>query len=99
LTDLRASNLANDVRFRDLIERFRAGLTARIKAVEDAMNLDDRATLRRLAHSLRGAGTSFGYPAISAAARAVETAVVSEDVDAVRAGVRALAELCASACK
>lgn len=90
--------LVSDLAYADdeseLVKRFRAGLPARVAAVEDATRTGDYPTLKRLSHTLRGAGACFGYPAIASAAEAVERAVTKQDSAGVRSGVRALVEVC-----
>jgi len=89
-----AASDGHDEWARELVARFRAGLPARVAAVEDASRAGDFPALKRLLHTLRGASACFGFPAIATAAAAAERAAGAYDGDAVRAGVRALAELC-----
>lgn len=71
----------------DLKQFYRSALHARIEALETAattMTADPAgalATIRRLAHSLRGSGSTYGYPQVTEAALAVEEAE-PEDVPA-----------------
>lgn len=64
----------------DLKQFYRSALHTRMEALETAattMAADPAgalATIRRLAHSLRGSGTTYGYPQITEAAQAVEEA-------------------------
>ena len=59
-------------RLRDrFVERSRADRVA----LSTAFDADDRGELRRLAHSLSGAGGLFGFPQISARAAELEHAV------------------------
>jgi len=64
----------------DLKQFFRSALSTRIEALETAattMEADPAgalSTIRRLAHSLRGSGATYGYPQITEAATAVEEA-------------------------
>ena len=64
----------------DLKAWYREGLAARIEALEAARAshrggaADAEASIRRIAHSLRGSGGTYGFPEISAAAAAVEEA-------------------------
>lgn len=64
----------------ELRETFRARLPSRIEALQAVLRAaanspEARAeALRHQAHSLKGAGTTFGFPEISAAAQAVEAA-------------------------
>lgn len=64
----------------ELKEQYRLSLPEKIKAIRSLLNdlrsgkPEAQGNLRLLAHSLHGSGTTFGYPEISAAARAVEHA-------------------------
>lgn len=64
----------------DLKQFYRSALNTRIEALETAATTMDAdpagalATIRRLAHSLRGSGTTYGYPEITEAAIRVEEA-------------------------
>ena len=64
----------------DLKTFYRSALPARINALTaacDALGSGDaaaEATVRQIAHSLRGSGGTYGFPNISAAAAAVEQA-------------------------
>lgn len=64
----------------ELKEQYRLSLPEKVKAIRSLLNdlragnSEAQANLRLLAHSLHGSGTTFGYPGISAAARAVEHA-------------------------
>ncbi|HEU5208990.1 MAG TPA: Hpt domain-containing protein [Longimicrobiales bacterium] len=64
----------------DLKQFFRSALSTRIEALETAATTMEAdpvgalGTIRRLAHSLRGSGATYGYPQITDAATAVEEA-------------------------
>lgn len=64
----------------ELKEQYRLSLPDKVKTIRSLLNTlragdaEAQASLRLLAHSLHGSGTTFGYPEISAAARAVEHA-------------------------
>jgi HPt (histidine-containing phosphotransfer) domain-containing protein len=64
----------------ELKEQYRLSLPEKVKTIRSLLNNlragdpEAQASLRLLAHSLHGSGTTFGYPAISAAAKAVEHA-------------------------
>jgi HPt (histidine-containing phosphotransfer) domain-containing protein len=71
----------------ELRDLYRQTLPGRIAALEaarreadDADDAGDEATLaiRRIAHALRGSGGTYGFPAITAAAAAVEDAATHE---------------------
>jgi DNA-binding response OmpR family regulator len=64
----------------ELKEQYRLSLPDKVKTIRSLLNdlragdAEAQASLRLLAHSLHGSGTTFGYPGISAAAKAVEHA-------------------------
>lgn len=62
----------------DLRAVYRQALPGRIQALESARatmgSPEAEATVRRIAHSLRGSGGTYGYPEVTAAATAVENA-------------------------
>jgi signal transduction histidine kinase/CheY-like chemotaxis protein/HPt (histidine-containing phosphotransfer) domain-containing protein len=66
------SELADDEEMTALVEHFTAGLPAQAKRLEDALDANDRETVRRLAHQLKGAAGGYGYPTITSAAARLE---------------------------
>jgi CheY-like chemotaxis protein/HPt (histidine-containing phosphotransfer) domain-containing protein len=66
------SELADDEDMTALVERFTTGLPAQAKRLEDALDANDRETVRRLAHQLKGAAGGYGYPTITNAAARLE---------------------------
>jgi HPt (histidine-containing phosphotransfer) domain-containing protein len=67
----------------------------RSAAILRASQASDMGTLKRLAHQLKGAGGSYGFPGITEAAAAVEQALEHGlDEPVLRARVEALASLC-----
>jgi HPt (histidine-containing phosphotransfer) domain-containing protein len=68
------SPLREDPELADLVAEFVAELPQRVGAMERAAAGGAWEEVRRLAHQLKGAGGSYGFPAISAAAREVENA-------------------------
>src|SRR5262245_58730119 len=65
---------------RELRAWYRSRLPARMAALESALDglcrqdMEATASVRRLAHQLRGSGATYGFPEISQTARAVEDA-------------------------
>jgi CheY-like chemotaxis protein len=53
-------------------------LPARIAALEAACAADDGDAIRAIAHALRGSGATYGFPSVTAAAGAVESASADE---------------------
>jgi HPt (histidine-containing phosphotransfer) domain-containing protein len=88
----------------DLRRSYRRALPGRIAALEAARAAlcgtqaerdDARREVRRVAHSLRGSGGTYGFPEISAAAAAVEDAsppALLSRLDALIALLRATAD-------
>jgi two-component system, OmpR family, response regulator len=62
----------------ELQQLFLAALPERIAAVEAALAHDDGDAVRRIAHMLRGAGGTYGFPDVSEAAGSVERAAAAE---------------------
>ena len=68
----------------ELINYYRQGLTARIDALQAAQrglnaNSEEAVeSIRRIAHSLRGSGATYGFPEITEAATCLEAATASE---------------------
>lgn len=62
----------------DLRTLYRQALPARIAALEAACAADDGDAIRAIAHALRGSGATYGFPSVTAAAGAVESASADE---------------------
>jgi signal transduction histidine kinase/DNA-binding response OmpR family regulator len=90
------STLADDdPDLQEIVRQFVRDLPDRSSAILRAAQTSDTETLKRLAHQLKGAGGSYGFPGITDAAAAVEQALADGFDDAVlRARVEALAGLC-----
>lgn len=82
----------------ELKEQYRLSLPEKVKTIRSLLNnlragdSEAQASLRLLAHSLHGSGTTFGYPGISAAARAVEHATAETILHELATLVRVLLE-------
>jgi signal transduction histidine kinase/DNA-binding NarL/FixJ family response regulator len=74
-----ASEFAADADLADIIQEFVAGLPAQVQAMHDALASGAPAELRRLAHCLKGAGGSYGYPCLTEEARRLEAAAGAGD--------------------
>jgi len=68
------SDLALDPGLAEIIDLFVAELAGRVEAMRQAASMGDLATVGRLAHQLKGAGGSHGFPHLSTIAREVEHA-------------------------
>lgn len=82
--------LADDPDMLDLVREFVDGLSAQIDALGDAVRQSNWEQLRLLAHRLKGACGSYGYPDLSSGAAHIEAAFAQADADAMQ---RALDEL------
>jgi signal transduction histidine kinase/CheY-like chemotaxis protein len=72
---------------------FSASLAPRLATLGELVQAEDWEAAAELAHQLRGAGGSFGYPGLSRQARLVESAAAAGDAAAARAGMAALLAL------
>jgi signal transduction histidine kinase/CheY-like chemotaxis protein len=85
----------DDPDLQEIVRQFVRDLPDRSSAILRASQTSDTETVKRLAHQLKGAGGSYGFPGITEAAAAVEQALAEGLDDAVlRARVEALAALC-----
>lgn len=57
--------LADDADLRDVVVEFVTGLPGRVSEIRQAHAAHDLERLRVLAHRLKGAGGSYGYPDVS----------------------------------
>ncbi len=88
------SQFADDPDMAAILERFVAGLDAQVRAMHEAITDHRYEDLRRAAHRMKGAGGSYGYPALTDAARALEDAAKNEDPAAATSALRRLTALC-----
>ncbi len=84
------SEYANDEDLVVLIDEFAAGLGEDIASMRTVLEGGDYDGLRRLAHQMKGAGGSYGYPMLTETAKVLEEAAKEEDV---KTGTTALDEL------
>jgi PAS domain S-box-containing protein len=77
--------------YRSLLQRFADGQAGAADGIRAALGADDRATARRLAHTLRGVAGNVGAVRVEAAAQRVESAIAHDGPD--EAVWPALAEL------
>ena len=71
-TTLRSQLLADDPELRDIVQEFVSGLETRLAEMRAAYSKLDFDALRTLAHRLKGAGGSYGYPEFSRIAGEME---------------------------
>ncbi len=84
-----------DPTFADLVKEFVDGLAGRIQNMKDAVEKGDFASLKRLAHQLKGAGGGHGYPIITETAAAIEQHAKNKDLHQCGTGVEELASIAA----
>jgi histidine phosphotransfer protein HptB len=72
--DVLVSQLAGDPDLRDLIEQFVTELPHRLATLRMAACADNLPEVGRLAHQLKGAGGSYGFPQLSEVAKELERA-------------------------
>jgi CheY-like chemotaxis protein len=93
------STLANDEEMKDLVVEFVRTLSDRSSRVELAAKAADWASVAWVAHQLKGSAESYGFPAITDAAGAVERALADGRATAeVEAAAEDLVNLCRRAC-
>jgi HPt (histidine-containing phosphotransfer) domain-containing protein len=90
------SDLAHDAGLAEIIELFVGELPGRVDAMRQAVKAGDLALVGRLAHQLKGAGGSHGFPHLSKIAWEVERAAreLCSSSEA-SAALNRLAEACA----
>ncbi len=81
----------------DIVQEFVAGLPERVESLVAAFRAGDLERLVVLAHQLKGAGGSYGYPDISEAARTIEYAARSGTAEGLERHFSRLEALCAAA--
>jgi len=69
------SELSDDDGMLDLIEKFVNNLPSHCAIIESAVASDDRETVRRLSHNLKGSGGSYGFGRITECAALLEDSV------------------------
>lgn len=89
--------LAEDPEMRDLVEQFVDGLSERIRELQAAFAASDWNTLERTAHRLKGAGGSYGYPAITELAARMEAEFKARRGERFADWIAALEQLIAAA--
>jgi HPt (histidine-containing phosphotransfer) domain-containing protein len=94
---LTSALLADDPDLREIVEEFVESLHSRIQEFETAYESRDWSTLVMLAHRLKGAGGSYGYPALSALAGLMEAAFKCGSAEPYGEWMRTLRELTARA--
>ena len=89
------SLLAADADLAELIELFVSELPARLRQIADAAAVGDLETVARIAHQLKGAGGSHGFPQVGPPALKLEQAArVTKSPPAIFAVLEELTEVC-----
>lgn len=89
------SELASDSEVAELVEMFVSELPKRVAAIKGMLDTNNLAQLTVLSHQLKGSAGSYGFPTIGVAAGGIEKASRRrDDLDAIRAEIDKLADLC-----
>jgi len=93
------SSFASNPDMVELVEYFVGELGDRMAAIRAALERNDRATIRRIAHQLRGAAGGYGFHTVGEAAAEVERLAHADasPLDDLRGAADALISLCARA--
>jgi len=92
------SQFADEPDMAELLREFVAELPGRITAMQETLADHDLDALARLAHQLKGAAGSYGFPAITEVARQLEqSARAGADLQQVNERLQELCSLCLSA--
>jgi PAS domain S-box-containing protein len=76
------SQYAADRELAEVLGQFVNGLPRQVEAMSRALQAGRKEELQRLAHRLKGAGGSYGYPSLTETARELEVAARAGDVEA-----------------
>lgn len=85
-----AEELGADDTLSELRREYRRSLAMKMARVEELAKGGQLEELRRMAHTMAGAAPTFGLPEVGAAARAIEEALIAQEVDKARRLVGAL---------
>jgi PAS domain S-box-containing protein len=88
------SEFADDPDLADILDEFVLGLSSKVELMHKAISTAYVEELQRLAHQLKGAGGSYGYPSLTAEAKALEEAARGGDLEAARRAMERLDALC-----
>jgi HPt (histidine-containing phosphotransfer) domain-containing protein len=88
------SEFADDPDMTILIAEFVASLPGHAQAILDRIDHGAVEQARTMAHQLKGAGGGYGFPQVTDAARAVDTAIRERRIDDARMAARELIALC-----
>ncbi len=89
------SDMADDPDIAEILDAFIDELPHRVAKLKQALAQADLASLRAMAHQLKGSGGGYGFTVISQAAARLESSIKAQaDLDEVRMQVEQLTELC-----
>lgn len=66
-----------DIDLKEIVSLFLENRQQDIRLLESALDAQDLDGIRRLGHTMKGAGASYGFPAISEMGRSIEDAAIS----------------------
>ena len=95
--DQLVSELANDPDLADIVRAFARALPERAAALAAAVRAENDTETTRLAHQLKGAAGSYGFPVVSTLARTLEVHTRAADREAQMVVVERLLQLAAAA--
>ena len=88
------SEFAGDPDMLELVEWFIDRIPERIEELQRTFERGALDELGSIAHQLKGAGGSYGFPQITECARRLEHQTKESDLDEVRRGLDELVDLC-----
>ena len=88
------SEFADDPDLAEIIDQFVTGLAEQLKAMREALANNHHEEVQRLAHRLKGAGGSYGYPLLTEVSKTLEDAAKAQDVEWAGVAISELAKLC-----
>jgi CheY-like chemotaxis protein/HPt (histidine-containing phosphotransfer) domain-containing protein len=91
-----ASQFADDPQLASILPGFVERLPQQLEALCKALEEERLEDAERLAHRLKGAGGSYGYPTLSAVAKSLEAAAKAHDVGGTAAALAGIQEVCAA---
>ncbi len=93
-TDGIVSRYADDPQLADILPRFVDRLASQLDALCEALEEERLDELARLAHRLKGAGGSYGYPTLTEVAKSLELAAKAKDAGGAAAALAGVREVC-----
>ena len=91
--DALVSEFVGDPDMAEILGGFVGRLPAQLDAMREAFTTEQSEELRSMAHKLKGAGGSYGYPSLTEACRRLEEAAKARDATAQSAAIDALAAM------